>query len=325
LVLALDTYPTSDGIPSFDELPTLGETGERHSWDVFGRQDELGCLNFITSAEVVAATAEVRTGEVVNLNLPLGQPQPQFWADRAAPQYSPLHNSPNIRDDYIDKLYTQGSTQWDGFRHLRYRQYGYYGGRQDDALDVDGELGIDVWAQRGIIGRGVLVDVPGYMTVAPDERLPIGPQLIEAILDAQGTIVRPGDILVVRTGWLEWYLRLDAGVRTELAARLTKDRSSAALPGLDPSREMTAWMWNRRVAAAAVDNPTAETVPYIREEGWAHHRLLVLLGLPLGELWSLATLAASCRREQRWSFLLTTAPMNIPRGVASPANAYAVL
>jgi Putative cyclase len=319
MALAIDTCPR------FDELPTLGETGERHSWDVFGRDDELGCLNFITPALVVAAAAEVRTGEVINLNLPLGQPQPQFWADRGVPEYNPVHNSKNIRDDYIDNLYTQGSTQWDGFRHLRYRQYGYYGGRQDDALDANGDIGIHVWAERGIVGRGVLVDVPGYMEVVPDSRLAIGPELIESILDAQGTIVRAGDILLVRTGWLEWYLRLDDDIRTELANRLSKDRSSAALPGLDPSREMTAWIWNHRIAAAAVDNPTAETVPYIREEGWAHHRLLVLLGLPLGELWSLAKLADACRREGRWSFLLSTAPMNIPRGVASPANAYAIL
>jgi kynurenine formamidase len=325
LAVAIDTRPKFENLPKFDELPTLDETGERHTWDVFGRQDELGCLNFITSAEVAAAAAEVQTGEVVNLNLPLGQPQPQFWADRCAPEYNPVHNSQNIRDDYIDKLYTQGSTQWDGFRHLRYREHGYYGGRQDAALDTDGELGIQVWAERGIIGRGVLIDVPGHMDVVPDARLAIGPQLVEEILEAQGTIVRPGDILLVRTGWLEWYLALGDDIRNELAARLTADRGSAALPGLDPSREMTAWMWNRRIAAVAVDNPTAETLPYIREEGWAHHRLLVLLGLPLGELWSLAKLAASCRREERWSFLLSTAPMNIPRGVASPANAYAIL
>jgi hypothetical protein len=314
-----------DICPTFDELPTLGETGERHSWDVFGRDDELGCLNFITPAEVVAAAAEVRSGEVVNLNLPLGQPQPQFWADRRAPEYNAVHASQNVRDDYIDKLYTQGSTQWDGFRHLRYRQYGYYGGRQDDALDIGGELGIHVWAERGVIGRGVLIDVAGHIAVAPDARLAIGPELVESILEAQGTCVRPGDILLFRTGWLEWYLGLADDARAELATRLSRDRGSAALPGLAPSRELTAWMWNRRVAAVAVDNPTAETLPYVPEEGWGHHRLLVLLGLPLGELWSLGKLAASCAREGRWSFLLSTAPMNIPRGVASPANAYAVL
>jgi kynurenine formamidase len=208
---------------------------------------------------------------------------------------------------------------------MRFRQFGYFGGRQDDALDDGGELGIDVWADRGIIGRGVLVDVPGHMSVIPDARLPIGPALIEEILESQDTDIRPGDILLVRTGWLEWYIALDDEVRVELAQRLTADRSAAALPGLDPSIEMTAWMWDHGIAAVAVDNPTAETVPYVRAEGWAHHRLLVLLGMPLGELWALDRLAEACRQEGRWSFLLTTAPMNIPRGVASPANAYAVL
>ena len=318
-----------DGHPTFSHLPLL-DTGERYSWEVFGDGDQLGCLNFITPEVVVRAAREVQTGEVVNLNLPLGEPQPQFWSNREAPVYHAVQHGPNIRDDYIDRLYTQGSTQWDGFRHLRYREYGYYGGRQDEALDGGPDLGIDIWAERGLISRGVLVDVAAYreeqgIPVVPDERLPIGPALFEATLARYATEIRPGDILLVRTGWLEWYRALADDARTSLAARLKADRTSARLPGIDPSLEMTAWLWDQRVAAIAVDNPTAETLPYVRSEGWAHHRLLVLLGMPLGELWTMQALSEACRRHNRWTFLLTTAPMNVPRGVASPANAYAVL
>lgn len=319
------SYTNGAAYPPYSELPTLGDTGERHSWETFGAGDQLGCLNFITPAEVTASAEEVHSGEVVNLNLPIGLPQPQFWATRAAPEYHAVQHGRNVRDDYIDKLYTQGSTQWDGFRHLRFREFGYYGGRQDADLDEAGEIGIDVWAGRGLIGRGVLIDVAGHREVVADARLPIGPELTREVLDAQGTSLRPGDILLFRTGWLEWYMGLDDEVRTDLATTWNADRSLAALPGLDPSQEMAGWLWDHRIAATAVDNPTAETVPYIPAEGWAHHRLLVLLGMPLGELWAVDRLAEACRRNHRWTFMLTTAPMNIPRGVASPANAYAIL
>lgn len=319
----------SDELPSFAELPTLEATGERHTWSVFGAGDELGCLNFITPAVVTAAAREVLTGEVVNLNLPLGQPQPQFWATRPAPEYRAVVRR-NVRDDYIDNYYTQGSTQWDGFRHLRFREYGFYGGRQDADLDERGELGVGVWAERGLVSRGVLIDVARHAVdngarIDPQERLTIGPELTERVLAAQGTTVRRGDILLFRTAWLEWYRSLPDEERVELATRLNEDRFSARLPGLDPSQDMVGWLWDHRIAAVAVDNPTAEALPYLRDEGWAHHRLLVLLGLPLGELWDMHRLSAACAEAGRHSFLLTTAPINVPQGVASPANAYAIL
>jgi hypothetical protein len=316
-------------VPPFADLPTLGDTGESHCWDVFGPGDELGCLNFLSPATVVAGAREAAAGQVVNLNLPAGEPQPQFWATRPPLERRAVTRR-NVRDEYLDRYYLQGSTQVDGFRHLRFRQFGYYGGRQEDDLDERGELGVGRWAERGLIGRGVLVDVARHRAaagtpVAADERLAIGADLIEETLAAQGTAVRPGDMLLLRTGWLGWYCGLPAPERTDLATAWDADRSLARLPGVSPDRATAAWLWDHRIALLAVDNPTAETLPYRPAEGWAHHRLLVLLGLPLGELWWLDGLSAACADLGRWSFLLTVAPLNLPRGVASPANAYAVL
>jgi kynurenine formamidase len=317
------------GAPAYKELPTLGDTGEHHSWDHFGRDDEFGCLNFIDDATVVSAAREVRTGQIVNLNLPVGQPQPQFWATREQPIHRQLIRR-NIRDDAIDNYFTQGSTQIDGFRHARYRQYGFYGGRQDADLDDRGELSIANWAERGVLGRGVLVDVAAYLAaqgtpLSPENRMAIEPELIEATLAAQGTESRPGDMVLIRTGWLEWYRGLDEEMRNELGRRWNADRSLAALPGISPSRACVGWLWDHRTSLLALDNPTAETLPWDSTDGWGHHRLLVLLGLPLGELWDLSGLSAQCARLGRWSFLLSCAPINLPRGAASPANAYAVM
>jgi kynurenine formamidase len=315
-------------IPAFAELPALGDTGERHAWEVFGAGDELGCLNFIGPPAVAAAAAEVRSGEVINLNLPLDEPQPQFWAGRGLLRHHRV-NKGNTRDDYIDGFELQGSTQWDGLRHQRFRQYGFYGGRQDQQLDA-GELGIDAWARRGVVGRGVLVDVAGHLAaagspLAPQERFPIGPALLETVLAAQQTEPRAGDILLLRTGWLGWYRGVPRAERDAMAERLDADRSQIALPGLDPRRDTAAWLWDHRIAALAADNPTVETLPYRPEEGWAHIRLIPLLGLPIGELWVLDELAAACRRAARFTFMLTAAPLNLPGGAGSPANAYAIL
>lgn len=315
-------------VPSYSELPTIGPDQESHSWNFFGRGDDFGCLNFITQEVVRRASNEVALGKVVNLNLPIGEPQPQFWADREPPQHHVIIKR-NVRDDYIDKYFPQGSTQIDGFQHMRYREFGFFGGRQDEDLE-NGQLGIGRWAERGLITRGVLADVYSYMTSngtppAPGVRLSIGPDLIEQTLAAQESEVRRGDALLIRTGWLGWYTGLPSEARTSLADKLNADRHSVQMAGISPSREMAAWLWDSGVSVVALDTPTAEALPYMAAEGWAHHRLLVLLGMPIGELWWLDSLAEACDSIGRYSFLLTTAPINVPAGVATPANAYAVL
>jgi hypothetical protein len=44
-----------------------------------------------------------------------------------------------------------------------------------------------------------------------------------------------------------------------------------------------------------------------------------------GEMFDLERLAKECATAQRWSFFFTSAPLNIPGGVASPPNAIAIL
>lgn len=316
-------------VPRFADLPTIG-SDERHAWDVFGRDDRLGCLNFLTSDRVRAAAATIETGERVSLNLPIGTPARQFWATRgsAAPLEHHVHVTRRGRDDHLDNFYLQGSTQWDGFGHVRYRQHGYYGGRQEYDLDR-GALGIEAWAEQGVFGRGVLIDAAGYMTATgdrldPQVRTAIGADLIERIAAHHRIEIIEGDVLVIRTGWLEWYLALDQPGLDALAAEFDADRTAVGWPGLDASLATTAWLWDHQIAAVAADNATLEAIPYVAEDGWAHHRLLALLGMPLGELWKLDQLAATCERHGRWTFFLSAPPLALPSGIGSPANAYAI-
>ena len=47
--------------------------------------------------------------------------------------------------------------------------------------------------------------------------------------------------------------------------------------------------------------------------------------MSLGELWDLRRLAAYCREKGRYSFMLTSSPLNVPCLVGSPPNALAIL
>ena len=322
-----EAYDTPD-IPPYESLSMFARTGERHAWDVFGSGDQLGTMNFVTKDAVVAAAGEVETGETICLSLPMDQPSPSLVPKRSPFEHS-VTRSRMGRDDSLSNFFLQCSSQWDGLQHIRYREFGYYGGRQEHDLD-NGVLGIDVLAKHGIVGRGVLADVERYMAakgapLAQDRRVLITPDLLDKTLESQGTKLRRGDILLLRTGWLGWYLGLSAAMRQALGASQHGGEDGLETPGLDPRIETAAWLWNHGVAAAAADNPALEALRIRREEGFLHHRILALLGMPIGEFFLLDSLADACSAAGRWSFMLVSAPFNLPNGVGSPNNAYAIL
>jgi hypothetical protein len=316
-------------VPAFRDLPTLDGSAERHAWDVWGRDDQVGALNFIGPGQIIEAAAMVRNGTVVCLSAPLNEPDPGLSERRSAYQHTIVPGS-HGRDDRLDGFWLQFSSQWDGLRHVRYRRHGFYGGRQDEDIDIGGELGIEQWARRGIIGRGVLLDAKDWFehsgaALPMDARRPITSAELDAIAAAQGLTLRRGDILMIRTGWLGWYLQLPADRRRALRGTVGKATDPFSCPGLDPSQEMSAWLWDHQIAGIAADNMALETLPVEREAGFLHYRLIPLLGMAVGEYWWLDDLARQCAAAGRWEFLFTSGILNLPGGVGSPTNAYAVL
>jgi hypothetical protein len=55
-----------------------------------------------------------------------------------------------------------------------------------------------------------------------------------------------------------------------------------------------------------------------------HTYFLAMFGLHIGELWDLKELSRVCREKNRYSFLLTSVPLNTSSLVASPPNALAI-
>jgi len=235
-------------------------------------------------------------------------------------------------DDSLSGWNTQSSTQWDGFRHIKHPVHGFYNGVADE------DHGIDFWAQRGIVTRAVLCDVGRFLErdgrpLNYTETQPIAPSDVLRALEAQGSIIESGDVLLIRTGWMEWYLAQDTDVRTRLATELKT-------PGLAPGRATAAMVWDLHVSALAVDNPAVEAWSAVEhmgreeierlimagefEEFFVHFALLPLLGIPLGEFFSLGALAEACSADGRYTSLLTSAPLHLPQGVASPPNALAI-
>ena len=106
-----------DEIPRFAELPIEDGLPAESSWGVFGRDDGIGCLNFLTPAGIVAAAKLVRDGKVFRLDAKLGFADPPLFG-RAAMQHTIVPLGPFANDDMLDNLNTQSSSQWDGLGHV---------------------------------------------------------------------------------------------------------------------------------------------------------------------------------------------------------------
>lgn len=226
--------------PRFRELPTLPDSPERHAWDVWGRDDQIGCMNFAGPEQVRQALTTVSEGTVVSLSLPLNEPAPGLFPKRSPFRHTILIGS-HGRDDRLDGFFPQFSSQWDGLRHVRYRQYGFWGGRQDEAIDSGGELGVEHWSRRGVVTRGVLVDIKNFherrgSALAPNERYPLTAERLDEVLAAQGSVLRQGDVLLIRTGWLEWYLDLAEEERAALQGSVGQGPGALACPAWTPIR-----------------------------------------------------------------------------------------
>jgi len=326
--------PVMSNLPSYDDLPIRPGKPPGSSWGLWGDDDVFGCLNLLGPERVIAALGEVRDGTVFSLNLDVDLPNPPLFG-RSAVRHDVLWIDEGFgHDDELSSMNTQGSSQWDGFRHVRHPQHGWYNGLADETH------GVGHWARRGIVGRGVVCDVGRW-------RLSIGrpidlstndviePEEVLRTLDAQGSVVEPGDILLIHTGWLDWYRTLDEGQRQAVAGP-----APCRAPGLAPGTATVRMLWNLHLAAVAADNPGLEIEPAgsnltpeettlshepdHHHERSAHFSLLPLLGMPIGELWDLGQLAAACAVDGRWTCMVTSAPLNVRGGVASPPNALAL-
>ena len=312
-------------IPTFEELPIRKDLPADCSWGVFGDDDALGCLNFLTPAGVVEAARLVQSGKVFRLDARVGFAKPPLFG-RAPAEHRVVPLGPLANDDFVH-FNTQEGSQWDGLGHvghIRHERF-YNGVKESEVRDgQNAKLGIHHWKDK-FVGRGLLIDAFGFRkekgrAVNPLDREVYSLAELKAALEDQGGSLKPGTILLVRTGWMESYEKATAEEKRALAP-IEKLRCA----GVEASREMVAWLWNNRVAAIGTDCPGVEAFPFdFTDEGALHYRALPLLGLPLGELFVLAPLAEDCARDGRYEFMVVSAPLHVEGGIASPPNAMAI-
>jgi hypothetical protein len=117
------------------------------------------------------------------------------------------------------------------------------------------------WTERGgIVGRGVLLDYLSWangqgIEYSPIERHQISVNDLEAVAADQGTDLRPGDILLVRSGFVKWYKEASE------EQRVSGTVNGSTWAGINGTEESVAWFWDRHFAAVGGDANVFEAWP----------------------------------------------------------------
>ena len=210
----------------------------------YGADDQAGALNEITSEGVAAAARLVRRGAVYDLSHVLAH---QLNRRSAAAGVDGLgRNGVNWIVGQVTAT-SQLGTHIDGLNHLQIGERTYNGHRLEDLVEKHGtnRLGIETLPQ--VVTRGLLLDVAAARGV---DRLEVGdvvtPADAVAALARAGLEVRPGDALLIHTGW-------------GAAWAVDNDRYLSGEPG--PGLALAAWLVERRVAITGCDTWSCGPVP----------------------------------------------------------------
>lgn len=322
---------SDESFPGYADLPKPDDTGLALAWGVWGADDQLGMLNNIAPATTAAAARLVKAGLRFNLNLPLHMPLGMIGTARHNIRRPPRQTlfkleyaGLTVRDDRVDDFYPQSSTQWDGLTHIADPLLGFYNGVQDSSVTQrEGTRnGIEHLVRFGIATRAVLVDLPRFFARTGRLWESNGSRIasvadVQACLNLQGSTLSRGDLLLIRTGWLNDFRNApDDEARGQLF-------SSRDYSGLSGQSEMWKFLWDHRVIGVASDSVTVEVWP-LAERRPSLHLAIARMGLLLGEMFDLDALAEDADCNGHHEYFFVSAPLNLRGGVGSPANAMAI-
>ena len=190
-------------------------SSEVRNWGRWGDDDRLGTLNLLTDEAVAHAASTIRSGRRVPMAIDLSPNGPQIGSipGRVNPLRAmnyinnpdlgdPDGNAmvPHFNDDHV-VMGLQAATHWDALGHVSYAGSLYNGVPANTVTALGGSTVLGIENVRTLVGRGVLLDVAAMRGV---DQLPGGHEITSDELDETaawaGVEMRPGDIVLIRTG-----------------------------------------------------------------------------------------------------------------------------
>jgi kynurenine formamidase len=286
------------------------------AWGRWGRDDERGALNYIGVPEVLHATRLVKEGKVLSLAQPLSPETPvpghrgpmQHFMQRDGGDYAAGGKRPGgfqFAEDVV-VMALQFGTHIDALCHAWHDDKLYNGFSSNGTRSTTRATRCGIEKMGPIVGRGVLLNVLGDSGGALAKGTPVTQARLEAASAQAGVTIQRGDIVLVRTGWIETMLHDPHYYDGE--------------PGIDV--EAGRWLADAGVAVIGSDNFAVEHIPFPQGSVFPVHQLVIRgYGIALLEGLVLHELAATGAAE----FLFVAAPLPFVGGTGSPLVPLAIL
>jgi len=307
------------------------QKGKGWGW-VWGKDDEIGALNEMTDASRLAALRLADQGRTFDLGVSYdrtsykwpGHSPGEILTFRSPEGVKRQRDLPSIVEDNADKLAWHSAalfisdnvaTQIDGLGHITTDDdnHWYNGFKESDWGGNWGVRKADASTIPPIVARGVMIDVAGDKGVdaLPGNTIITSSDLQHA-LARQKTMLKPGDVVLIRTGTLRYWGETgsdhakiaehdSAGISLETAKWLVEE-NGAMMIGSDTS--------GLEYGPTARDN-AAYRAKY-RSFNPVHRYLLVEQGIHIGEFHYLEDLS----RAQIYEFCYLAATNKI-KGTAA--------
>lgn len=301
------------------------------NWGRWGDDDQVGSLNFLTNSEVLRGALSIKQGKVFTCGEVIGSAEGDpIWPGRVPASrvnvrdkshYSCGHfhafpGGVEFADDQIT-MFLQGSTQFDALGHVWFDDKMWNGYAATESIGGMNKASVLPIAERGIVGRGVLLDMAAYKGKFALEK---GDLLhLDDLLGAakqQGITIKKHDILCLRIGFLQ--LRLQ-----QTNDEFYKDFNE---PGLTYSPELVNWFHEMEIPALCTDTISneCELDPNVGVQIPLHCALMRNLGITFNEICNFEELAAHCHQDGQWDFLYVAAPLKVVGGTGAPVNVVAI-
>lgn len=305
----------------FSLVAQLGEAVGESPW---GPEDEIGRLNLMTDHSRFEILCQIASGKTYDLSVPyfvgmpsfdlLGDPGYQYWLTHT-PRGTVVDNPNQLGVEMNSKvsytgdaisMYTHMGTHIDALNHFG------LDGKIWNGFTADEHLGDKGWKKTGaetippVIARGVLIDIKGLKGSMP-ENYRITTIDLQQALAKQGTTLKKGDVVLIRTGQAAYYK--SAGHYLD------------NYPGI--GLEATRWLVeDREVMLLGADNLSFEAFPPERADNWVpvHTYLLAEKGVMFMEQLDLEALA----QDGVYEFAFISASLKLTGASGSPMRPLAI-
>lgn len=292
--------------------------------------EEVGPAGDLSAEQVVRAASMVREGRRYSLatarfpGMPLFPGHPPFQvtnyrtpagirAEQAQPWGPPNDAGLGYMAEVVSATSHSGA-HVDALAHMTVGEddHWYGGGNTAEHLSDRGPTFGDAAKLPSFFTRGVLLDAAGYRGVdALPAGSPVDAEEMEAIARWEGISVEPGDVVLVRTGYLKFWPDED---------RMANHRTAG------PDLSAAEWLLERGVVGTGTDTETYEVQP-APDRGTpanpqpVHTRLLIENGVYLFESIYLEEIASDRVHE----FLFVALPLKIRGATGSMLDPLAVV